>query len=72
MENGVERLNLLWGHHKNSARTSKPIPPVMLPVGGDLTRVLTWWIKVGHFKLKSGTMVSDDEVRRLFVKFKVH
>jgi hypothetical protein len=62
-EHGVERLNLSWGHHKNSARTSKPIPPVMLPLGDDLTKVLTWWIKVGHFKLKQGTMVSDDEVR---------
>jgi hypothetical protein len=61
-EGGVERVNLIWGHHKNSTRTSKPIPAIKLPVGGSLTRVLQWWIKVGFFRLKSGTMVSDDEV----------
>lgn len=65
---GVERLNLQWGHHKNSARTRKPIPPIMLPIGDDLTKVLTWWIKVGHFKLKQGTMVSDDEVSNFLCK----
>ena len=61
-EGGGERINLIWGHHKNSTRTSKPIPAIKLPVGDPLTRVLQWWIKVGFFRLKSGTMVSDDEV----------
>lgn len=60
-EGGVERVNLRWGHHKNSARTSKPIPAIVLPLADPLTRVLQWWIKVGFYKLKSGTMVSDDE-----------
>jgi hypothetical protein len=39
----------------------------MLPLDDPLTRVLQWWIKVGFFKLKSGTMVSDDEVSSGFV-----
>lgn len=60
---GQERLMLTYGHHKNSARTSKPIPCTLLPMGEALTLVLAWWLKVGHVKLRSGTMVSDDEVR---------
>lgn len=63
MEGGEERLILTYGHHKNSARTSKPIPSIYLPLGEPLTLVLTWWIKIGHLKLRRGTMVSDDEVR---------
>ncbi len=61
--NGEERLLLTYGHHKNSSKTGKPIPSTYLPLGEPLTLVLTWWIKVGHPKLRSGTMVSDDEVR---------
>lgn len=63
MEGGEERLVLTYGHHKNSSRTSKPIPSTYLPLGEPLTLVLMWWIRVGYPKLRGGTMVSDDEVR---------
>jgi hypothetical protein len=65
VEGGEERLTLTYGHHKNSSKTGKPIPSTYLPLGEPLTLALTWWIKVGHPKLRSGTMVSDDEVRAM-------
>lgn len=65
VEGGDERLTLTYGHHKNSSKTGKPIPSTYLPLGEPLTLALTWWIKVGHPKLRSGTMVSDDEVRAM-------
>ena len=65
VEGGDERLTLTYGHHKNSSKTGKPIPSTYLPSGEPLTLALTWWIKVGHPKLRSGTMVSDGEVRAM-------
>jgi hypothetical protein len=51
-------LTLYITHHKNYNRTGQPLPPVDIPVGDTLHRLLSFWIFKGFRAWRNGT-ISD-------------
>jgi hypothetical protein len=52
-------LTLHVSHHKNEARSVRPQPPVNIPVGDTLHTILFWWINVGFYVWRAGTITDD-------------
>ncbi len=53
-------LTMYVTHHKNEWRSGRPQPPVNFAVGHPLHAILTWWITIGFFIWRTGT-ITDDE-----------
>lgn len=52
-------LTLHISHHKNEHRSGRPLPPVTIPVGDTLHTILVWWISIGFFIWRAGTIMDD-------------
>jgi hypothetical protein len=52
-------LTLYITHHKNYNRTGQPLPPVDIPVGDTLHKLLSFWIFKGFRAWRNGT-ISDN------------